>query len=69
LDDTKAPPLVVPDGSGQRSGRGAYLCARRVCVDQAVRRRAFQRAFRRTVRVDEAGLVREIEERAQEHTR
>jgi predicted RNA-binding protein YlxR (DUF448 family) len=28
-----------------RSGRGAYLCPRRSCLDQAIKRRAFTRAF------------------------
>src|SRR5689334_18358756 len=28
-----------------RAGRGAYLCPRRSCLDQAIKRRAFTRAF------------------------
>lgn len=29
----------------ERAGRGAYLCPRRSCLDQAIKRRAFTRAF------------------------
>ncbi|MFE1955164.1 MULTISPECIES: YlxR family protein [Streptomyces] len=36
----------VPDDRGTLPGRGAYLHPAQVCFDQAVRRRAFQRAFK-----------------------
>lgn len=47
---------VAPDGLGARSGRGAYLCPRRACLDTALRKRAFARAFRRTVELCEEDL-------------
>ncbi len=36
----------VPDPSGTLPGRGAYVHPALVCLDLAVRRRAFPRAFR-----------------------
>jgi predicted RNA-binding protein YlxR (DUF448 family) len=46
---------VVVAGRGQR-GRGAYLCRKQVCLDRALHRRAFQRAFRAKVVVDEEDI-------------
>ena len=46
------PPVVEIEREGPRAGRGAYVCPRRVCLDRALHRRAFQRAFRRSVVVD-----------------
>ena len=43
---------VVIAGRGSR-GRGAYVCSKQACLDRALHRRAFQRAFRATVVVDE----------------
>ena len=43
---------VVTAGRGL-SGRGAYLCRKQACLDRALHRKAFQRAFRATVTVDE----------------
>ena len=48
---------VVADGDGVRSGRGAYLCPMRACLDKALRKRAFARAFRRTVGVCDEDLL------------
>jgi predicted RNA-binding protein YlxR (DUF448 family) len=47
-----SPAKVVTVGRGQK-GRGAYLCRKQGCLDRALHRRAFQRAFRATVQVDE----------------
>jgi predicted RNA-binding protein YlxR (DUF448 family) len=41
---------VVADPSATLPGRGAYVCGPD-CLDHAVRRRALQRAFRRSVSV------------------
>jgi predicted RNA-binding protein YlxR (DUF448 family) len=43
---------VVPS-EGRPSGRGAYLCPDRACFDAASRRKAFARAFRSPVHIDE----------------
>jgi predicted RNA-binding protein YlxR (DUF448 family) len=43
--------VVVADSSGQ-SGRGAYLCRRQACLERALLRKAFQRAFRTSVEID-----------------
>ena len=53
-----------PDGTlavGAGPGRGAWLCAPPAatgCLDDAVRRRALDRALRTTVRGDEAVRIR-----------
>ncbi|MFF1560180.1 YlxR family protein [Streptomyces sp. NPDC058279] len=46
----------VPDPRGTLPGRGAYLHPAVVCLDQAVRRRAFPRAFRSAGALDTAAL-------------
>ena len=55
LDQTTTPARVVVRDGRWRTGRGAYLCRRRACLDRAVHRKAFQRAFRANVvvRADE----------------
>ena len=46
---------VLADPEARRPGRGAYVCGRD-CAREAVRRRAFGRAFRRNVSVDRSLL-------------
>ncbi|MCY0946484.1 YlxR family protein [Streptomyces antarcticus] len=46
----------VPDPRGTLPGRGAYVHPAVVCLDQAVRRRAFPRALRSTGALDTAEL-------------
>lgn len=61
-------PVVVPDPRRRLGGRGAWLHPRRDCVDTAIRRRAFNRAFRGAVRLeDDAELLRRILEGHGEH--
>ncbi|QNP67557.1 YlxR family protein [Streptomyces genisteinicus] len=55
----------VPDDRGTLPGRGAYVHPAVVCLDQAVRRRAFPRAFRAQGPLDTAGLRRHVEQTAQ----
>lgn len=43
---------VVAEAGRERSGRGAYLCLKQACLDRALQRKAFHRAFRATVTVD-----------------
>lgn len=52
LDADTTPARVVVGKKGERKGRGAYLCRRRSCLDRALQRRAFQRAFRTSVVVE-----------------
>ena len=49
--------VVVTHGTRDRKGRGAYLCRRQVCLDRALQRRAFQRAFRTALRVDDSVIT------------
>ncbi|MET9111842.1 YlxR family protein [Streptomyces zhihengii] len=55
----------VPDDRGTLPGRGAYVHPAVVCLDQAVRRRAFPRALRVQGPLDTAGLRRHVEQTAQ----
>ncbi|MFJ9647710.1 YlxR family protein [Streptomyces sp. NPDC004244] len=50
----------VPDPRGTLPGRGAYLHPAEVCLEKAVRRRAFPRALRSPGALDTAGLSRAV---------
>ncbi|MET7655450.1 YlxR family protein [Streptomyces sp. NPDC005486] len=52
----------VPDPRGTLPGRGAYLHPAPVCLDQAVRRRAFTRALRAPGALDTKALRQYIEQ-------
>ncbi len=52
---------VVPDLKGTLPGRGVWVTARRQSVAEAVKRRAFQRAFRKPVAVSDS-LPLEVEQ-------
>ena len=66
LDLESTPPRVMAGAKRGQRGRGAYLCRRRACLDRALQKKAFQRAFRTTVMVDEdemgAALLGSIDE-------
>ena len=52
----------VPDPRGTLPGRGAYVHPALVCLDQAVRRRAFPRALRVPGPLDTKALRRYVEQ-------
>ncbi|MDX3247730.1 YlxR family protein [Streptomyces sp. ME18-1-4] len=52
----------VPDPRGTLPGRGAYLHPAPVCLDQAVRRRAFTRALRAPGALDTKVLRHYVEQ-------
>ena len=52
----------VPDLRGTLPGRGAYIHPALVCLDQAVRRRAFTRALRAPGALDIKALRRHVEQ-------
>ncbi|KIF77035.1 DNA-binding protein [Streptomyces sp. 150FB] len=54
----------VPDQRGTLPGRGAYTHPALVCLDLAVRRRAFPRAFRVQGPLDSAELRKYVERTA-----
>lgn len=54
----------VPDHRGTLPGRGAYLHPAVACLDLAVRRRAFPRAFKAQGPLDTAELRRHVERSA-----
>ncbi|MEU3303484.1 MULTISPECIES: YlxR family protein [unclassified Streptomyces] len=53
--------VCVPDHRGTLPGRGAYVHPASVCLDLAVRRRAFPRALRVQGTLDTADVRRTIE--------
>ncbi len=55
----------VPDPRGTLPGRGAYVHPASVCLDLAVRRRAFPRAFRGKGPLDTSALSQFVEQAAQ----
>ncbi|MET7766430.1 YlxR family protein [Streptomyces sp. NPDC005355] len=54
--------VCIPDRRGTLPGRGAYLHLTRVCLDLAVRRRAFSRALRGPGALDTTALRRFVEQ-------
>ena len=54
----------VPDDRGTLPGRGAYVHPALVCLDLAVRRRAFPRAFKVKGPLETAGVRRYVEQAA-----
>jgi len=52
----------VPDPRGTLPGRGAYVHPALVCLDQAVRRRAFTRALRAPGALDTNALRQYVEQ-------
>ncbi|WP_156726847.1 YlxR family protein [Streptomyces apocyni] len=54
--------VCVPDHRGTLPGRGAYVHPAQVCLDLAVRRRAFLRSFRVRGPLDTADLSRYVEQ-------
>lgn len=53
--------VCVPDPRGTLPGRGAYVHPASVCLDLAVRRRAFPRAFKAKGPFDPAAVQRFVE--------
>ncbi|MFE2431340.1 YlxR family protein [Streptomyces sp. NPDC059373] len=53
---------LVPDDRGTLPGRGAYVHPATICLDLAVRRRAFPRALRVQGTLDTADLRRHVEQ-------
>ncbi|KAF4409799.1 MULTISPECIES: YlxR family protein [Streptomyces] len=58
----------VPDPRGTLPGRGAYVHPVPVCIDLAVRRRAFSRAFRGRGPLDTAPVSAHLGQRAERAT-
>ncbi|WP_083977517.1 YlxR family protein [Kitasatospora azatica] len=56
--------VCAPDPGNSQPGRGAYLHPDPACLDLAVRRRAFPRAFRLQGALDTEALREHVEARA-----
>lgn len=50
--------VVELDLSNKAAGRGAYVCAEMDCFDTAVKRRAFERALKVTLDIDDYDRLR-----------
>ncbi len=60
---------VVVDLTGKRSGRGAYICLRRECLQKALRRKCLERSLERPLSgVVVAELTALVEEREKIHS-
>ena len=57
--------VVRLDRKGRGEGRGAYLCDDRACLEKAIRSRALNRTFRRSVPVEEYRSLEEAFERGE----
>lgn len=68
VDLERDPPGVVRCDGPRRSGRGAYVCPKQVCVDRTLRRKGFQRALRRYVEVDASELYAAVRSWAEQET-
>jgi len=53
---------VVVDSSGKQNGRGAYLCARRSCWDDAIKKDRLARSLRATISQNERDALRRYAE-------
>lgn len=56
--------VCVPDPRGTLPGRGAYVHPASVCLDLAVRRRAFSRAFKAKELLDSEAVRQHVEQAA-----
>lgn len=45
---------ILADRTGRANGRGAYLCDDPACLQKAIKRKAFSRAFRENVPIEAA---------------
>lgn len=50
---------VEVDPTGRRPGRGAYLCADQACWEEALKRRALNRALRTVLTAEEVARLRQ----------
>jgi predicted RNA-binding protein YlxR (DUF448 family) len=50
---------VVVDATGKASGRGAYLCAKRECWDEALKRGRLASALRTSISSQDAEALRQ----------
>ena len=67
IDDRGAGREVVPDPRGRAPGRGAHLHPTLDCLELAVRRRAFPRAFRAVPGLGTAAVEDHVRQLAEQH--
>lgn len=50
---------LLPDPTGRRNGRGAYLCQNPACLEKAIKRKALQRSFREEIPTEMLSALQE----------
>ena len=50
---------IFLDKTGKSNGRGAYICKNNDCLDNAIRRKGFYRAFKMAVSDEDIANIRE----------
>jgi predicted RNA-binding protein YlxR (DUF448 family) len=51
---------LIPDEKNRMEGRGAYICPDRECLDKAVKKRGFNKAFKCSVTLEDLKEVMEL---------
>ena len=51
---------IVPDETGRKNGRGAYLCRSEACFNKAVKTRALDRALEQPISEVAAAYLRQV---------
>ncbi len=52
------PAQIVLDPTGKKSGRGAYVCATELCVENAVKRKQIERSLKASLSADAVEALR-----------
>jgi predicted RNA-binding protein YlxR (DUF448 family) len=50
---------LLPDPTGRRNGRGAYLCQNPACLEKAIKQKALQRSFREEIPTEMLSALQE----------
>ena len=51
---------IVPDETGRKNGRGAYLCRSEACFSRAVKTRALERALEQPLSEEAVAYLRQV---------
>jgi hypothetical protein len=51
---------VVLDPTGKKSGRGAYVCATEMCVENALKRKQFERSLKTPLDPETVAALRQV---------
>ena len=51
---------ILPDESGRKNGRGAYLCRSEACLNKALKTRALERALESPLSEEAVAFLRQV---------